>query len=277
MIEREQVHLFTCEGAPHLGIAHIPLEPENLGVVIVAGAPQYRVGAHRLFVTIARHLAHHGWPVFRFDRRGFGDSPSKNTDFEHTRPDIHAAIDTLMKAQPHLDGVVLLGLCDGASAALLYGLDDPRIKGHILLNPWARRSDSHARVLLKSHYGRQLGAPTRWWSLLRAPEQLVSALTGFVRVIGKALAPPDRSKPDFVDKMTAALKSPGPPRLVVLSSEDFTADEFDNAMRQTTTWRALAHNQVSMKRVKGADHTFTKKAHLVELMTKIEQWLEKTA
>ncbi len=43
-------------------------------VVVVAGGPQYRAGAHRQFVSLARKLAQHGYPVLRFDLRGMGEA-----------------------------------------------------------------------------------------------------------------------------------------------------------------------------------------------------------
>ena len=46
----------------------------DIGVVIVVGGPQYRVGSHRQFVTLARALAASGVPALRFDYRGMVSS-----------------------------------------------------------------------------------------------------------------------------------------------------------------------------------------------------------
>ncbi|MGB0712180.1 MAG: hydrolase 2, exosortase A system-associated, partial [Gammaproteobacteria bacterium] len=89
-----------------------------LGVVVVVGGPQYRVGSHRQFVLLARDLAGAGIPVMRFDYNGMGDSEGGSAHFEACGGDIRAAVDALVEGCPSLGGVVLWGLCDGASAAM---------------------------------------------------------------------------------------------------------------------------------------------------------------
>lgn len=62
---------------------HHPNEHEvPLGLLMVVGGPQYRVGSHRQFVLLARDLAAAGIPVFPFDYRGMGDSTGQARDFE---------------------------------------------------------------------------------------------------------------------------------------------------------------------------------------------------
>lgn len=65
---------FDCGGATLVGILEIPQRPARVGVVVVVGGPQYRVGSHRQFVLFGRALAHAGYPVLRFDCTGMGDS-----------------------------------------------------------------------------------------------------------------------------------------------------------------------------------------------------------
>lgn len=274
MMEREQAGIFSCEGLDHIAITHLPLEPEPLGIVVVPGAPQYRVGAHRLFVTLARRFAHEGWTVLRFDRRGFGDNAAAETSFEHTGAEITAAIDTLLDAHPHLEGVILLGLCDGASATLLHGEQDRRIKGSILINPWVRRTESHAKALLKRHYGSRVTQTERWMYLLRSPKALVAAIGRFFGTVGAAVRPPREPRPDFVDHMMSALHASTHPVLVTLSTNDLTAQEFDAAVRTAIGWRPLTHRNVHVARIKNADHTFTQKEHLLSLGDEVLNWLD---
>jgi alpha/beta superfamily hydrolase len=70
----ERAFSFRCENSWLYGIASLPEQASSRGVLIVVGGPQYRVGSHRQFALLARHLAEHGVPVMRFDYRGMGDS-----------------------------------------------------------------------------------------------------------------------------------------------------------------------------------------------------------
>ena len=80
---REDAVVFQCEGASLVGILHVPeREPARIGVLVIVGGPQYRVGSHRQFVLMARSLAQSGYAVLRFDYRGMGDSDGEMRTFE---------------------------------------------------------------------------------------------------------------------------------------------------------------------------------------------------
>ena len=165
----ESALVFPCEGDRLVGV--VGAGHRDLGVVIVVGGPQYRAGSHRQFVLLARHLAAQGFPVLRFDVRGMGDSEGAQRPFDALTPDIAAAIAALQSQQPQVRRVVLWGLCDGASAALLYLHErpDPRVQGLVLLNPWVRSEASLARTHVKHYYrqrptGVPSAAPNRAWA-----------------------------------------------------------------------------------------------------------------
>src|SRR3974390_2928101 len=107
---------FSCAGETLLGLIHLPASPPELGVVIVVGGPQFRVGSHRQFLLLARELARKGIAVLRFDCRGMGDSDGEFPGFEHIGPDVAAAVDTLVAQVPTLRRIVLWGLCDATLA-----------------------------------------------------------------------------------------------------------------------------------------------------------------
>ena len=118
-----------------IGVLHRPQAAalgSRPGVVIVVGGPQYRVGSHRQFVLLARALAARGFPVLRFDLSGMGDSGGEFAGFERSGADIRAAIDALQHLDKSVGEVCLWGLCDGASAALMYVPTDTRVSQLVL-------------------------------------------------------------------------------------------------------------------------------------------------
>ena len=129
---------FACRDDALYGIASVPERPASAacwwssavpstGSAAIASSPCWRVRSPRK-----------ASPVLRFDYRGMGDSGGDMRDFEQVDDDLRAAIDQFFAAVPALEEVVIWGLCDGASAALFYAEQDPRVSGLVLLNPWAR-------------------------------------------------------------------------------------------------------------------------------------------
>ncbi|MBB3193497.1 hydrolase 1, exosortase A system-associated [Roseateles terrae] len=140
----------------------------DLGVLLIVGGPQYRVGCHRQFTLLGRALATGGVPCLRIDYRGMGDATGEARDFEQIDDDIAAAIDHWQRERPGLRRVVIWGLCDAASAALLYvqGRADPRVAGLCLANPWVRTEESLARAQVRHYYWDRLRQGSFWRKLL---------------------------------------------------------------------------------------------------------------
>ena len=178
----EQTVSFACEQDTLAGILAVPEIAASTGVIVIVGGPQYRAGSHRQFVLLSRTLAAAGYAVLRFDHRGMGDSSGTPRDFTGVSVDIAAAITTLQSRLPSVQRVALWGLCDGASAALLYchAQQDPRVHGLCLLNPWVRSEASLARAHVKHYYADRL-RQKEFWAKLVSGKVAVSALTGLWR------------------------------------------------------------------------------------------------
>lgn len=280
----EQPLVFACHGESLLGILHQPAPPcpSALGVVVVVGGPQYRAGSHRQFLRLARTLAAAGHPVLRFDVRGMGDSSGPMRHFERLKDDIHAAIDTLHQRHPALEGVVLYGLCDGASAALLYLAEqaDPRVRGLCLVNPWVRSVESQARTTVKHYYARRLREPEFWAKLFKgrvaakAVSDLVGNLRKAVRSGNAAVSGPAQRPARYQDRMASAWKRFPGAILVALSGDDFTANEFLDLTAAEPAWAGLwAQPNVTRLDLPGADHTLSATADHQTLQSAMTSWL----
>lgn len=261
----EHVLNFACAGEELLGIVTAPEQPKPIGVLITVGGPQYRVGSHRQFLLLARSLARAGYPVMRFDYRGMGDSNGDLRNFEAVNDDIAAAIDAFRLQCPNVLKIVLWGLCDAASASLLYwdATQDVRISGFVLLNPWVRSETTLARTHIRHYYGKRLMEGEFWRKLITGKVAYGRAVRGFVRnllsarqskiesIVTEAALP-------FQKRMARGLGRFSGSVLLILSGNDYTAKEFLGSVANDSTWlRILESRKISRIDLPRADHTFS--------------------
>src|SRR3546814_2970923 len=88
----------------------------DTGLLIVSGGNELRSCAHRGMAKLAARLARDGFPVFRFDRRGVGDSEGENGGFLSLGPDIAEAVAAFLRANQGLRRLAAIGNCDAATA-----------------------------------------------------------------------------------------------------------------------------------------------------------------
>jgi exosortase A-associated hydrolase 1 len=273
----EQTCAVPCEGLALPGILSLPQNASpRLGVVIVVGGPQYRIGAHRFFVSLARHLASQGAAVLRFDHRGMGDAPGEAAGFEHLDPEIDAAITAVQRGSPGVEQVLLWGLCDGASAALLHARRaDPRVAGLLLANPWVRTAQSLAQARTKHYYPGRLASADFWRRLFSGQVSWRSLRTALGAVTGSLAqpAPVANFRSGMLDGLGRFLDRHGRVHCL-LSSADLTAQEFMATLR-APGWAALSQRPgFSTDVLDGADHTFSDPEHRAAALRLSAQWLE---
>lgn len=280
--------LFECQGEQLPAILHQTDASAKLGVLLVVGGPQYRVGSHRQFVLLARHLAGQGVPVMRFDVRGMGDAEGTPRKFSELDDDIAAAVDCFLAASPQLQGVVIWGLCDAASAALFYAYQDERIKGLVLLNPWVFTEQGAAKTYLKHYYWQRLTSPDFWRKVLSLRFNYAESITSLLALLRRASRKSAGTasvnhEPTKVDeqlplpaRMRECLKRFSHPVLLILSGRDLTADEFRDAVKADAEWqRLLAEPRVTRHDFAEADHTFSSAAWRDQVAAWTSNWITK--
>lgn len=116
----EQHLHFDCEGSRLLGVLHLPEgSVRPVGLVLLHGWAGYRIGAHQMFVKLARQACDRGFAVLRFDFRGRGDSEgdAATTTLSTMIQDTVAACQVLL-SQAGVSKLAFLGDCSGSEVAI---------------------------------------------------------------------------------------------------------------------------------------------------------------
>ncbi|HQO29519.1 MAG TPA: hydrolase 1, exosortase A system-associated [Accumulibacter sp.] len=288
----EQAVIFNCAGEQLVGICARPdtgggdhsgqsaFDVADCGVLIVVGGPQYRAGSHRQFLLLSRRLAASGFPTLRFDYRGMGDASGEARNFETVSEDIAVAVDTFQRQCPSVRRIVLWGLCDAASASLLYvqATRDTRISGLILLNPWVRSESSLAQTRIKHYYGQRLLSKEFWWKLFSGRLAVGKAVGGFLRAALRAKRGATSGEKNlsasFQSRMALGWRHFAGRVLLILSGEDYTAKEFLGYTAADSDWSGLLDaSKVTRVDIEHADHTFSSALWRAQVEDATLDWL----
>lgn len=270
----EEAFVFAVDGEPMVGVLSRPDVPPRVGVVIVVGGPQYRTGSHRQFVSLAWTLVGAGFAVLRFDCRGMGDSGGRLRSFELIDDDVRAAVDALVAREPQLEHIVLWGLCDGATAALMYAPTDQRVSALALANPWARGADTQARTQLVHYYARRLFSLDVWRRALTGRLRLRNTVSDLGSSVRQAVAGGSATTGDYRRRMIEALATFRGPVLWLLSGADLTAREFEVYMgADAQRRRLLSAARCTRTDFPDADHTFASAAAEAAVAAATATWL----
>lgn len=223
--------------------------PGSTGLLMVTGGTQIRIGPHRSFAQLATTVAANGFPVFRFDRRGIGDSEGDDPGFARSGPDLEAAVAAFRRHCPQLRRIVGFGLCDGATALALHhraaGLD-----ALLLANPWVIEPQAGLppAAAIRRHYIERLTTRRGWSHLLRGFDWRKAA-----RGMRAAAAP---ASAGLADQAARALTLSRAPVHILLASGDATAIAFEHEFRKRPFAPLRNTGRVTIATLDSGSHSF---------------------
>jgi len=263
----ESVMLFKSGNKQLVGIHHhknksVLLE-KSKAVIIVVGGPQTRVGSHRQFVSLARSLAKLGIDVFRFDYTGAGDSEGKPVNFEQVMFDIHATMLHVKPMLPYDVEITLWGLCDAASAILLYlqEFNELCVNHLVLLNPWVYQRETAAKTRVKYYYWQRLKQASFWKKLLQGRIKVLGAVKDINQLSFDVFngTSGDEIGGTYITEMLKSLVSFQHKIDIILSEKDLVAQAFLMLIESDEKWyKVMQNSNVQLHPILLANHTFAK-------------------
>lgn len=244
-------HTFGCRDLLLAGT--LDTAPGTTGLLIVSGGNEIRSGAFGGQADLAARIAAAGFPVFRFDRRGIGDSEGENRGFRHSARDIAAALDAFRAMAPQLGRVVAFGNCDAASALMLAG--GAGFDGLVLSNPWtieqdeggSETDDTPPPAAIRARYLEKLRNPREIMRLLGGGVNLGKLARGLLRSLRPAPPPSN-----LAQEMREGLATFGGEVRILLATADRTAQVFEAA------WDT---SDPRIRRCEGAGHAYVEPQH----------------
>jgi exosortase A-associated hydrolase 1 len=224
--------------------------PGTTGLLIVSGGNEIRSGAFGGQADMAARIAAAGFPVFRFDRRGVGDSEGENRGFRHAAEDIACALAAFREQAPKVTRVIALGNCDAAAALMLSG--GTGFDGLVLSNPWTIEGDDAGDNTLPPEAVR-----ARYLEKLKNPREIMRLLGGGVDLrklassVIHALKPPPPPSTLAQDMATGLAAFTGDVR-ILLATADRTAQVFEAAWDKTDP---------RIRRCEGGTHAYVAPEH----------------
>ena len=234
---------FTCEGQDLA--ATLDEGPKPGGLLLVTGGNELRSGAFAGQAELAARIAADGHSVFRFDRRGVGDSAGENGGYRSSAPDIAAALTAFRAQVPGMSRVVGFGNCDAASALMLSG--GAGLDALVLSNPWTFEDDESDNgpppEAIRSRYAEKLKNPRELVRLVTGKVSFAKLAKGLIQAI-KPPPPPT----SLAEDMRAGLDQFGGDVRILLAGRDRTGQAF------AASWPA---DDSRIHKCQNADHAYS--------------------
>lgn len=248
-------HPFECEEQTLAGT----LDEGSLttGLIIVSGGNEIRSGAHAGMARLAQEIAKKGYPVFRYDRRGIGDSSGTNRGFLETQDDISSAIEQFHKINPQIERVVAFGNCDAASALAIFGANIA-VDMVILANPWVIEETDNSSEAPTAPPPSAIRS--RYWERIKNPTSIIDLITGKIDLRKLASGLKQATQKQENTALSILLRDGlirlGVPTRILLANRDTTARAFLAAWSSKDFAAARVKPNITTKTLDSASHSF---------------------
>jgi pimeloyl-ACP methyl ester carboxylesterase len=289
------------------GVLHMPpaAQRRSTAVLLLSPGIKMRVAPHRLYNKLAGHIVELGFPVFRFDFYGLGDSEG---ELEHAQlveiynsiqsgryvDDTRDAMDWLQR-EHGLQRFIAGGLCGGAISGLLAAEQDSRIEGLLALGlptSFEGNEEHYDQYLTRG----QLTALSHGYvTKLRKPQALLRFFTfrSSYRVIWRSFRERfgGRRRSDQSTREPARFgnynRKFGPafftmlrtarPILLIFGGNDRWQWEFEEKFEQPNADRLASFQHLYEKHtIANANHVLSDERWLADAMRLSAGWLERT-
>jgi pimeloyl-ACP methyl ester carboxylesterase len=250
-----------------------PVERNRIGVLFLNSLSPTRAADGDSAVYWADAFAELGYPSFRLDFQGFGDSdgepPTELLNFVNTGGYASAASTQIneLVGRFNLSGVVIVGLCAGAVSALYAAGASKKCKGLVMMDPY---------FFLPLVAGLNVSQKLTRRILRTAPGKLMSRAYERMRKFGARL--PGNSRPPSnanfpLLQCWKKVASAGLPILVLRAPHtNFKVGDFDYLSYLLEL--AGTKSQVVVSSIEGTGHSFSNRVGLVAVRQQIENWLK---
>ncbi|MEP2988764.1 MAG: hydrolase 1, exosortase A system-associated [Parasphingorhabdus sp.] len=265
-------HHFSSEDEQLIGT--LDSGSEDTGLLIVSGGNEVRSGAHAGMSKLAQYVANQGFPVFRFDRRGVGESSGENLEFMSSEQDIIAAAKQLRTLCPNLNRIVAFGNCDAATALALFG-KSAQIHAYLLANPWVIENDQSEPSETPSPSAAAIRS--RYWDRVKNPRSFIDLLTGKIDLSkllkGLKQASKRQENTGLAIKLRDALIESNNRIDILIAEKDTTALAFMASWKSDDYSQLRERSSLSLLKLDSASHSFADEQSKIWLRERILECL----
>ncbi len=281
-IETREVFTLDCQGGTLCGTYHIParglVRSNRTGILLLSGFPMPRSAHGDAAVSWATAFAQIGYPSFRVDLPGVGDScgnvPTELLQYTTAGgyERVTAELVEQIVARYELAGLVILAQCAGAISAIFAAAISEKCRGLILLDP-AFNLPPAARPTVKR-------ALFHWTTRSRIGGLLSNVYDQFkkLRLQLRNSAPPENTNFPLL-KRWKQIASAGLPILLLNAPEPKASDNKPRAGRFDYIRHVLdlagSRSRVEVRVLLGANHSFSNPIGRSAIREHVAEWMPK--